>query len=129
MRELKFRAWVINTTEYLEWDGMYGIFNAGAGKAGVHVAIADQCFYGADEVILEQFTGLHDKNGKEIYEGDIVKYGNDKPLEIFYKESCFCYNQNSKYISRLQIFDNQNNLEVVGNIHENPELLEATNGR
>jgi uncharacterized phage protein (TIGR01671 family) len=73
---------------------------------------------------LMQFTGLHDKNGKEIYEGDIVRYtdhnGQASIKRVIYAAPCF----------RLQAYGNQvrtwhHHAEVIGNIHEHPELLEG----
>ncbi|MBE3116911.1 hypothetical protein IMZ68_06870 [Candidatus Bathyarchaeota archaeon] len=65
---------------------------------------------------VEQFTGLLDKNGKEIYEGDIVLRDYGRPDDEQYKE----------VISDIRIdcaFDNDVVYEIIGNIHENPELL------
>ena len=116
MREIKFRAWDgkrYTTDFFITSEGT--VFKPHYDRDAEIVS----------GFTIEQFTGLHDKNGKEIYEGDLIKYGSDAPLEVIYRESCFCYNQKSRYISRLQIFDNINKIEVIGNIHENPELLEV----
>ena len=75
----------------------------------------------------EQCTGLKDKNGRLIYEGDIVKLsGKFGVYPIVYNESCCDYDltKNGKFIYEFY-WKVAENCEVIGNIHENPELLEA----
>jgi uncharacterized phage protein (TIGR01671 family) len=75
-----------------------------------------------DEFELMQFTGLHDKNGKEIYEGDIIKYkypfSNDFIGKIHFENGCFRLND-------VYIDDVDTDLEIVGNIYQNPEWLKS----
>mgnify|MGYP001248586776 CR=1 FL=1 len=72
--------------------------------------------------ILMQYTGLKDKNGKEIYEGDIVIVGQkETPAEVIFENGCF---YTPIGISRYRLGGwNKESLEVIGNIFENPELL------
>ena len=81
-----------------------------------------------DKTEIMQFTGLHDKNGKEIYEGDIVKsffVDTDEAGNEIYKY----YIIEVKYDEVLCSYkiDKFMNLEVIGNIYENKELLNETN--
>ena len=71
-----------------------------------------------DNLIVEQFTGLHDKNGKEIYEGDIVTDGVGK-YKIIYDLKLAGYQPYCIFRD-----DPENYCEVIGNLYENPELLE-----
>lgn len=85
--------------------------------------------------VLMQYTGLEDSNGKEIYEGDIISIGgmNDYPFEVKHTDIINgCLGMYVGYYLRrpngshtyLDSGD-QHNYEVIGNIHENPELLEG----
>ena len=93
-----------------------------------------------DNINLMQFTGLLDKNGKEIYEGDIVRIKDCEIVDtipvngewkeiyadcvgnIHYAGSWFCFDGHSAGDLPLEAFDSDK-LEVIGNVHENPELV------
>lgn len=124
MREIKFRAWLIPENKYIEWDGMYGIVREAGDKIAVHIAVADQCFAFSDEIILEQYTGLHDKNGREIYEGDICRFGSLRERPIIWNRGAFGYDACGDFVSfgGNRNFDSiMQDIEVIGNIHEQEE--------
>lgn len=68
---------------------------------------------------LMQFTGLLDKNGKEIYEGDLTSCLGNKPKEVIFHKGCFCHKVGEK---DYHIFG-EKDWEIIGNIYENPELI------
>ena len=118
MREIKFRGKMGSNSEWTYGDLVHDAFN---GNKIFPIGIqAPGCY--PEEVIhdtIGQFTGLHDKNGKEIYEGDIVTYGKDLPNTVVYKDCCFgVYLEANKHMLRLQVFNDTNKYEVIGNIHE-----------
>lgn len=77
---------------------------------------------------LGQYTGLKDKNGKEIYEGDIIKSGT-KLHKVIYDESRCGFNLDDYSDDGETVQTIHNKLEIVGNIYENPELLkDESNG-
>jgi uncharacterized phage protein (TIGR01671 family) len=144
MRTIKFRAWDKISQKYLyPWPDGFGIL----GETTCFDLIGQQLkernpektiMEMLDDVILEQFTGLLDKKGKEIYEGDIVRCKGsswktddsyDYTAEIIWSEDGFGTKRNIMVHKRLSwCIDNKkpkpNTVEVVGNIHEQPESNE-----
>ena len=84
---------------------------------------------------LMQYTGLKDKNGKEIYEGDILKVPDDYDIygfmageirQIYFKDGCFRFKPKNEgdCTERGHHLEDDGDFEVIGNIYESPELLE-----
>lgn len=78
-----------------------------------------------DSYYIEQYTGLKDKNGKKVFEGDIVKCGDSHTGVVEYSKNDygFLYEQNSGYSHLLTFLAGYKQFEIIGNIHQNPELL------
>lgn len=82
----------------------------------------------AHNCVVEWATGLTDDKKNKIFDGDILRTSNkNEPIwYVDYKLCCFCVNQrNVNYSCRLDEFEVETELEVIGNIHDNPELLKA----
>lgn len=88
-----------------------------------------QTFLGIDEETIGQFTGRHDKNGKEIYSGDLLKDQDGVLYEVWYSEDTAAFmsemiNPSNDMVDILGAYDTERCFEVIGNIYDNHELLE-----
>ena len=114
-REIKFRAWHNGNNFILDNAHIYDDFN-------------EMIVSNGNTYSLMQFTGLLDKNGKEVYESDIVEfYYNDKKTlgEIIFHNSKATYGIKGKgyflsfaWLNSIELYD----YEVIGNIHQNKDL-------
>ena len=120
MREIKFRVWYFKEKRMIDWEEMKD------GTETIDIYLEKRC---SDISEPMQFAGLKDKNGREIFEGDLI----DDGLEIYWNkywhawavklpEETTVYSLLYKYLIE---YASDDGIEIIGNIHENPELLEA----
>lgn len=118
-REIKFRAWD-NENKYMI-TSKQGIFTAL--RNSMNITIQDNGYYNNGDLLkpnkekytLMQYTGLKDKNGVEIYEGDLILIGEKRrKVEVIFKDGSFGYLYNDVCVP----FQYQSP-EVIGNIYEN----------
>ena len=125
MREIKFRAFVKDSPDkeiYKDntmygWDDVVDDLNWFIKCGGLQ----------EDSFVLMQYTGLKDKNGKEIYEDDLLIldtsmiYGEQSPLRVIYEKSSFTVNGVTNLDDHL--LNVSKYYKIIGNIYENPELI------
>ena len=124
----KFRAWdQFNAVFYYSdnYKNLSEFFKA-----------VQNCIDGGNHIVMQEYTGLKDKdkNRKDIYEGDIVSpamvNGSLVLAEVIWSDKLSMYMVRSicKYCKESTELFFQNNIEVIGNVFENPELLEVERG-
>ena len=138
-REIKFRIWDIENKEMLKVQELDFEPTFYGGRIAIR---PDQYndYFDTEDMILMQYTGLNDKNGKEIYEGDIVKITEKekiskhkvismKPIiaDIEWSEEYLTYTLITTSVKdafeSLTDYLDECDIEVIGNIYDNPELL------
>jgi uncharacterized phage protein (TIGR01671 family) len=122
VRAIKVRAWIPDEDSYNEETGLYDRWSMTYDLAFEEFEPINQLLAGVEH--LMQYTGLKDKNGKEIYEGDIVRFDNSSAgiPDADYRQAVVQYRAPEfmpHHLSNVTGYD----VEVIGNIYENPELL------
>ncbi len=138
MRPIKFRAWDKVGKEMVYDDSGFDVYEI---TLDGRINFSQNCPDGefgtgfienGKQIELMQFTGLHDKNGKEIYEGDIVKFEKwdtyTRPEyegifqeKVFWDEETCGFSLSGRWIMLNP--KSSKKLEVIGDIYESPELL------
>ena len=131
MREIKFRAWCEGKHEDISFTKPFMDYEVGVSSngnyysviSGIDSDITTEC----DTIPVMQYVGLKDVNGKDIYEGDIYKSIHTGNIEVVRYKNSFVdsmeYEDDVIMIGFAFIEPNSDELEVIGNIYENPELL------
>ena len=118
MREIKFRVWNYTYNKFIINEDV---------KTTIQMV---EFFRYSTSAIMQQFTGLKDCKGREIYEGDIIEilYKNSsikQNAKVVFEKGCFFADLGDRFA--YHIYEVADNCEVIGNIHENPELLGGQN--
>ena len=124
----KFRVWSPKRKKYLTFNDYNYQFINDYGELRLYPEAENLwCDFCYGDEIVEQCTGLKDKNGKLVFEGDVVEY-DDEMFSVFYSQSTLQFGIMGEHFSiygdkikkkDIYVLD----VEIVGNIHENPELM------
>ena len=146
MRDVKFRAWdkvskKMRVVDSIAFETRQSIFSDGDSRLPKVINVwGRNCIEDKDIVVrrqsgefeLMQYTGLKDKNGSEIWESDIIKVRD--PYNNCWSTDSAAVEFSTGYVGgwvisngaqNLNLGSRQNHIEVIGNIHDNPELLEG----
>lgn len=113
-REIKFRVWDSSLENMIPHDLI------------VKLQLFGLAIVATSQTQPMQFTGLTDKNSKEIYEGDVVKHGNEIGFVEFDIGKFYVHWVNKTWLTD-EIHVLAQHIEIIGNIYENPELLAVNN--
>lgn len=131
-REILFRGKIIELCKY-QGQWLEGFFGSDNGKTFITIQNENGLNgYFCDSKTVGQYTGLKDKNGTRIFEGDIIdvaynpNYGGVAKerigvRKVGFADGCYMYEDNEGYF----LFTESDEVTVIGNIHDNPELLKG----
>ena len=132
MREITFKGKRVDNGEWIEGAYMPYYYSTRYGKVAAIFTNDDVLCktyrYPVDPSTVGQYTGLKDKNGKKIFEGDLVIYRDrifDEVVGVIeYDDGCFCvHTLRSPNSPAIDIVMNESEVEVIGNIHDDKEIL------
>ncbi|HDY88818.1 MAG TPA: hypothetical protein ENH82_11995 [bacterium] len=128
MREIKFRAWDKYAKKMI-FDFVISQYNKFSGWSNCVYCGLKVGSGGSDDYTLMQYTGFKDKNGKEIYGGDILN--GDFPDVVFWDDDRgqWMLRNSENPDDTLWEIIRDNNPEIISNVHEHPELLEKEEGK
>jgi len=131
-RQIKFRAWHIEAKTMWQFElldgnhghgnGYIGMWPVGENKDTPSRYRGNMSLIDPMECEIMQFTGLTDKNGKEIYEGDIMDYGGGRVVIVEFEEGCFGLRMPLGNFEKCWL--SPKHFAIIGNKFQNPELLD-----